>query len=107
MPGWFTPTGSIPEDDDAAMLVPSLLLKQKPVVLFVDDAHDLNRNTLIALKRLIELVEGGRAARNSPSCWPVTRGFAMSYVRPWWRRSAAMPRSIRSRALPAAREWRR
>ena len=33
--------------------------RKKPVVLFVDDAHDLNRNTLIALKRLIELVEGG------------------------------------------------
>ena len=35
--------------------------RKKPVVLFVDDAHDLNRNTLIALKRLIELVEGGGA----------------------------------------------
>lgn len=33
--------------------------RKKPVVLFVDDAHDLSRNTLIALKRLIELVEGG------------------------------------------------
>jgi type II secretory pathway predicted ATPase ExeA len=35
--------------------------RKKPVVLFVDDAHDLNRNILIALKRLIELVEGGGA----------------------------------------------
>ena len=35
--------------------------RKKPVALFVDDAHDLNRNTLIALKRLIELVEGGGA----------------------------------------------
>ena len=35
--------------------------RKKPVVLFIDDAHDLNRNTLIALKRLIELVEGGGA----------------------------------------------
>jgi len=33
--------------------------RKKPVVLFVDDAHDLSRNTLIALKRLVELVEGG------------------------------------------------
>jgi len=32
--------------------------RKKPVVLFVDDAHDLSRNTLVALKRLIELVEG-------------------------------------------------
>jgi len=30
--------------------------RQKPVVLFIDDAHDLHRNTLVALKRLIELV---------------------------------------------------
>src|SRR3954467_1310399 len=33
---------------------------KKPVALFVDDAHDLHPKTLIALKRLIELVaEGG------------------------------------------------
>jgi type II secretory pathway predicted ATPase ExeA len=32
---------------------------KKPVVLFVDEAHDLHRNTLIGLKRLIEMVEGG------------------------------------------------
>ena len=35
--------------------------RKKPVVLFIDDAHDLHRNTLVALKRLIELVEGGGA----------------------------------------------
>jgi len=35
--------------------------RKKPVVLFVDDAHDLSRNTLVALKRLIELVEGAGA----------------------------------------------
>ncbi len=35
--------------------------RKKPVVLFIDDAHDLHRNTLIALKRLIELVKGGGA----------------------------------------------
>ena len=33
---------------------------KKPVALFIDDAHDLHPKTLIALKRLIELVaEGG------------------------------------------------
>jgi len=32
---------------------------KKPVVLFVDEAHDLNRHTLVELKRLMELVEGG------------------------------------------------
>jgi type II secretory pathway predicted ATPase ExeA len=33
---------------------------KKPVALFVDDAHDLHPKTLVALKRLIELVaEGG------------------------------------------------
>lgn len=33
---------------------------KKPVALFVDDAHDLHPRTLVALKRLIELVaEGG------------------------------------------------
>ena len=32
---------------------------KKPVVLFVDDAHDLHANTLKALKRLVELVQEG------------------------------------------------
>ena len=33
---------------------------KKPVALFIDDAHDLHPQTLVALKRLIELVtEGG------------------------------------------------
>jgi type II secretory pathway predicted ATPase ExeA len=37
-----------------------LLKKNKrPVVMFIDEAHDLNGNTLIGLKRLIELVEYG------------------------------------------------
>ncbi len=35
--------------------------RKKPVVLFIDDAHDLHRNTLVALKRLIELVKGAGA----------------------------------------------
>jgi type II secretory pathway predicted ATPase ExeA len=33
----------------------------RPVVLFVDDAHDLNSQTLVQLKRLIELVRAGPA----------------------------------------------
>lgn len=36
-----------------------LIKKQdKPIVLFIDEAHDLSSNTLISLKRLIELVYG-------------------------------------------------
>jgi type II secretory pathway predicted ATPase ExeA len=30
----------------------------RPVVLFIDDAHDVNSQTLVQLKRLIELVRG-------------------------------------------------
>ncbi|WP_257265932.1 AAA family ATPase [Endozoicomonas sp. ONNA2] len=32
--------------------------KKKLVVLFVDEAHDLHGKTLIALKRLIEVIQG-------------------------------------------------
>jgi type II secretory pathway predicted ATPase ExeA len=32
----------------------------RPVVLFVDEAHDLNGHTLTGLKRLVELIEDGR-----------------------------------------------
>ena len=32
--------------------------KKKPVALFVDEAHDLHSKTLIALKRLIEVIQG-------------------------------------------------
>ncbi len=33
--------------------------RQKPIALFVDEAHDLNSRTLIGLKRLIEVVQDG------------------------------------------------
>jgi type II secretory pathway predicted ATPase ExeA len=34
--------------------------RQKPIALFIDDAHDVRINTLVELKRLIEAVrEGG------------------------------------------------
>ena len=33
---------------------------KKPVVLFVDEAHDLNGHTLTGLKRLVELIEDGQ-----------------------------------------------
>ena len=32
--------------------------RQKPIALFIDDAHDLQNKTLIGLKRLIEVVRG-------------------------------------------------
>lgn len=41
-------------------LLQELFRKQrKPVVLFVDEAHDLHGNTLVGLKRLIEIVQAG------------------------------------------------
>lgn len=33
--------------------------RQKPVALFIDDAHDLHAKTLVALKRLIEVIRDG------------------------------------------------
>lgn len=33
--------------------------RKKPVVLFIDDAHDLHPKTLVRLKRLVEMVKGG------------------------------------------------
>jgi type II secretory pathway predicted ATPase ExeA len=33
--------------------------RKKPVVLFIDEAHDLQRKTLVGLKRLIEMVRQG------------------------------------------------
>lgn len=35
--------------------------RKKPVVLFIDEAHDLHGQTLIGIKRLIELVQDGGA----------------------------------------------
>jgi type II secretory pathway predicted ATPase ExeA len=32
--------------------------RQRPIALFIDDAHDLHSKTLIGLKRLIEVVPG-------------------------------------------------
>ncbi|MCX8566149.1 MAG: Type II secretory pathway, component ExeA (predicted ATPase) [Glomeribacter sp. 1016415] len=32
---------------------------KRPIALFIDEAHDLNGNTLIGLKRLMEVVEDG------------------------------------------------
>jgi type II secretory pathway predicted ATPase ExeA len=32
---------------------------QKPIALFIDDAHDLHAKTLVGLKRLIEVVRDG------------------------------------------------
>jgi type II secretory pathway predicted ATPase ExeA len=32
---------------------------KRPVVLFIDEAHDLNRHTMVELKRLMEMIEDG------------------------------------------------
>jgi len=33
--------------------------RQKPIALFIDDAHDMHAKTLVGLKRLIEVVRDG------------------------------------------------
>jgi type II secretory pathway predicted ATPase ExeA len=35
--------------------------KKKPVVLFIDDAHQLNEETLLGLKRLMEVIRAGKS----------------------------------------------
>jgi len=35
--------------------------KKKPVVLFIDDAHQLSEKTLLGLKRLMEVLRGGKS----------------------------------------------
>ncbi len=41
------------------MLQELIRKRQKPIALFVDEAHDLHSKTLIGLKRLIEVVQDG------------------------------------------------
>jgi type II secretory pathway predicted ATPase ExeA len=41
------------------MLQALIKKRQKPIALFVDEAHDLHNKTLIGLKRLIEVVQDG------------------------------------------------
>ena len=43
--------------------------RQKPIALFIDDAHDLHSKTLIGLKRLIEVVRERRHAFGGVG-WP-------------------------------------
>ncbi len=45
----------------ARQILEVMTKQRKPVVLFVDDAHGLHNQTLVGLKRLVELVEGGNA----------------------------------------------
>ena len=49
--------------------------RQKPIALFIDDAHDLHSKTLIGLKRLIEVVRdsGGRFRWCSQAIQPEER----------------------------------
>ena len=59
-----------------------ILKKNKPVALFIDEAHDLARATLKGLKRLLETVQedGGRIAE----FWLDIRACEMSLsTRPW------------------------
>jgi type II secretory pathway predicted ATPase ExeA len=51
----------IPSGEKRERDLSELVRKNKrPVVLFVDEAHDLNGHTLTGLKRLVELIEDGR-----------------------------------------------
>jgi type II secretory pathway predicted ATPase ExeA len=50
----------IPKGEQRERELRELVRKNKrPVVLFVDEAHDLNSHTLTGLKRLIEVIEDG------------------------------------------------
>lgn len=42
------------------LLQEAIKAARKPVVLFIDEAHDLHANTLNGLKRLMEMVDAGR-----------------------------------------------
>jgi type II secretory pathway predicted ATPase ExeA len=66
--------------------------RRKPIVLMVDEAHDLHHHTLIGLKRLIEMVADGAGKLSvllaTPSC------VATCATRQW-KRSATAPRCSR------------
>jgi type II secretory pathway predicted ATPase ExeA len=42
------------------LLQEAIKAAKKPVVLFIDEAHDLHGNTLTGLKRLMEMIDAGR-----------------------------------------------
>jgi type II secretory pathway predicted ATPase ExeA len=74
--------------------------RKKPIVLMVDEAHDLHHYTLTGLKRLIEMVADG----DGKLCVLLAGipSSAVTCATRRWRRSATAPRSSRSRASPAA-----
>ncbi|WLI10767.1 MULTISPECIES: AAA family ATPase [Pseudomonas] len=41
--------------------------KKKPVVLFIDDAHQLSEDTLLSLKRLMEVMRSGKSVSVRPT----------------------------------------
>jgi type II secretory pathway predicted ATPase ExeA len=50
----------LPQERRERVLRELIKKRHKPVALFIDDAHKLNGNTLIALKRLTEVVRQGK-----------------------------------------------
>ncbi len=78
-----------------------LMLKSKhPVVLIVDEAHDLHHQTLIGFKRLMELAAGAGVVLSVLLIGhPKLRN---DLRRPRWSKSATAPRPSSSRACPAA-----
>ena len=44
--------------------------RQKPIALFIDDAHDLHSKTLIGLKRLIEVIRDSGGMLSVVVGWP-------------------------------------
>lgn len=64
--------------------------RRKPIVLIVDEAHDLRQDTLTGLKRLTEMAATERAS--CPCCWPAIPSCAATCAARRWRRSATAPR---------------
>jgi type II secretory pathway predicted ATPase ExeA len=74
---------------------------KKPVVLFVDEAHDLHHKTLRGLKRLCEVVaDGGAVLSIVLAGHPKLRNALLGRT---WRKSAPASLSFRSMAWPAIR----
>ena len=68
---------------------------KRPVVLFVDEAHDLTRHTLTDLKRLLEVVEDGDGKLSPPA---IFRAPAVAFLP---AHAAGCARGCAKRCCPA------
>lgn len=74
-----------------------ILKGKKPIVMFVDEAHDLNGHTLTGLKRLMELAEDVDGLLSVVLAGHLN--CAMTCARTTWRKSAPVPMCSRWTAL--------